>query len=126
MTYRVPDNFTDYLRYYLNIRDILTEVGKPYQTQIHSSRSVSQRHKGNSDRQPIIPIMEYTYNYPHVIDKSEPDSNTHIVHMHKGDFFSYERTLTLPEVCEIRIELVTEDDIVKVWKSMTSEVTYGL
>ena len=36
--------------------------------------------------------------------------------MSEGDFFSHEKSVTLPEACEARIELVAEDGTVKVLK----------
>merc|ERR1712190_434536 len=71
---------------------------------------------GNSDRRAAVPVKEYAFKYPHAMGKWEPDSKTHVACMSDGDFFSHEKSVTLPEACEARIELVAEDGTVKVLK----------
>merc|ERR1719305_1650708 len=65
--------------------------------------------EGNSDRRTAVPVKEYAFKYPHSMGKWLPESKTHVAHMTEGDFFSHEKSVTLPEACEARIEMVTED-----------------
>eukprot|EP00930_Biecheleria_cincta_P052736 TRINITY_DN37_c1_g1_i6.p1 TRINITY_DN37_c1_g1~~TRINITY_DN37_c1_g1_i6.p1 ORF type:complete len:743 (+),score=195.67 TRINITY_DN37_c1_g1_i6:71-2230(+) len=72
--------------------------------------------EGNSDRRSAVPVKEYAFKYPHSMGKWEPASKTHVACMRDGDFFAHEKSVTLPEACEARIELVAEDGSVKVLK----------
>ncbi|MDA1044587.1 MAG: NADP-dependent isocitrate dehydrogenase [Verrucomicrobia bacterium] len=62
--------------------------------------------EGNSDRRVAAPVKAYAQKNPHRLRAWSADSQTHVAHMHKGDFFGSEQSVVLPEACEARIELV--------------------
>merc|ERR1719469_1349755 len=66
--------------------------------------------EGNSDRRAAVPVKEYAFRYPHSMGKWAPDSKTVVRSMSDGDFYSHERSVTIEEDCEARIELVSDDD----------------
>eukprot|EP00747_Dinoflagellata_sp_TGD_P142620 gnl/TRDRNA2_/TRDRNA2_176270_c0_seq1.p1 gnl/TRDRNA2_/TRDRNA2_176270_c0~~gnl/TRDRNA2_/TRDRNA2_176270_c0_seq1.p1 ORF type:complete len:759 (+),score=227.76 gnl/TRDRNA2_/TRDRNA2_176270_c0_seq1:77-2353(+) len=72
--------------------------------------------EGNSDRRSAVPVKEYAFKYPHSMGKWVPESKTHVAHMTEGDFFSHEKSVTIPEACDARIEMVAEDGKVTVLK----------
>lgn len=72
--------------------------------------------EGNSDRRAAVPVKEYAFKYPHSMGKWAPDSKTHVSSMEDGDFFSHEKSVVIPEKCEARIEMLSEDGKVTVLK----------
>lgn len=72
--------------------------------------------EGNSDRRAAVPVKEYAFKFPHSMGKWATDSKTHVASMQDGDFFSHEKSVTLPEACEARIELLAEDGSVTILK----------
>jgi len=65
--------------------------------------------EGNSDRRAAVPVKEYAFNYPHSMGKWLPESKTVVACMEDGDFYSHERSVSIKEKCEARIELVADD-----------------
>eukprot|EP00933_Yihiella_yeosuensis_P020002 TRINITY_DN1612_c0_g1_i1.p1 TRINITY_DN1612_c0_g1~~TRINITY_DN1612_c0_g1_i1.p1 ORF type:complete len:756 (+),score=210.39 TRINITY_DN1612_c0_g1_i1:75-2342(+) len=72
--------------------------------------------EGNSDRRSAVPVKEYAFRYPHSMGKWAPDSKTHVSSMDDGDFYSHEKSVIIPEACEARIEMQSEDGKVSVLK----------
>jgi len=66
--------------------------------------------EGNSDRRAAVPVKEYAFKYPHSMGKWAPDSKTVIKSMDDGDFYSHERSVTVGQACECRIEHVSAAD----------------
>jgi len=66
--------------------------------------------EGNSDRRAAVPVKEYAFKYPHTMGKWAPDSKTVIRCMDDGDFYSHERSLSVSQACEARIEHVSAVD----------------
>jgi len=66
--------------------------------------------EGNSDRRAAVPVKEYAFKYPHSMGKWEPTSKTSIRCMTDGDFYSHERTVSVGQACEARIEHVSAAD----------------
>jgi len=66
--------------------------------------------EGNSDRRAAVPVKEYAFNYPHSMGKWTPESRTSIRCMEDGDFYSHERSVSVSQACEARIELVSAAD----------------
>src|SRR5579883_1818466 len=65
--------------------------------------------EGNSDRRAPLSVKQHTRRHPHKMGAWSPDSKTHVVHMHGGDFYSNERSVTLTEASDARIEFVGQD-----------------
>eukprot|EP00931_Biecheleriopsis_adriatica_P099470 TRINITY_DN73_c0_g1_i6.p1 TRINITY_DN73_c0_g1~~TRINITY_DN73_c0_g1_i6.p1 ORF type:complete len:785 (-),score=224.13 TRINITY_DN73_c0_g1_i6:140-2431(-) len=66
--------------------------------------------EGNSDRRAAVPVKEYAFKYPHSMGKWVPESKTHVASMKEGDFYAHEKSVTLQEACEARIEMVAAED----------------
>jgi isocitrate dehydrogenase len=64
--------------------------------------------EGNSDRRAPASVKQYARRHPHRMGKWSADSKTHVAHMEGGDFFGSERSLTLDQATEVRIELVDD------------------
>src|SRR5574341_1738436 len=62
--------------------------------------------EGNSDRRAPLSVKQHARKHPHKMGPWAPDSKTHVVHMTRGDFRSNERSMTLDEATDARIEFV--------------------
>ena len=65
--------------------------------------------EGNSDRRAPLSVKAYARKHPHKMGAWSSDSKTHVVHMKGGDFFSNEKSLTLPAATTAKIEFVGAD-----------------
>src|SRR3569832_2040880 len=65
--------------------------------------------EGNSDRRAPLSVKNYARKNPHKMGAWSPDSKTHVAHMTKGDFRSNEKSTTVNEATEARIEFVGQD-----------------
>jgi len=62
--------------------------------------------EGNSDRRAPKAVKNYAKAHPHTMGEWSPDSKTHVATMSHGDFKANEKSLTLTNADEVRIELV--------------------
>jgi isocitrate dehydrogenase len=60
--------------------------------------------EGNSDRRAPRAVKEYAKNNPHSMGAWSGDSKSHVAHMTSGDFRSNEKSVTVNEATEVRIE----------------------
>ncbi|HET6371201.1 MAG TPA: NADP-dependent isocitrate dehydrogenase, partial [Nitrospiria bacterium] len=65
--------------------------------------------EGNSDRRAPLSVKEYARKHPHKMGPWTADSKTHVVHMTQGDFRSNEKSVTMTEATDARIEFVGKD-----------------
>ncbi|MBI5777675.1 MAG: NADP-dependent isocitrate dehydrogenase, partial [Nitrospirae bacterium] len=65
--------------------------------------------EGNSDRRAPLSVKQHSRQHPHKMGAWSPDSKTHVVHMNGGDFRSNEKSVTLTEATDARIEFVGQD-----------------
>jgi isocitrate dehydrogenase len=65
--------------------------------------------QGNSDRRAPESVKGYARSHPHSMGAWSPDSRTNVAHMTADDFRSSEKSVTVTEDGEIRIELVADD-----------------
>ncbi len=72
--------------------------------------------EGNSDRRAADAGKQYAKNFPHRMREWKSDSKTHVSTMSGGDFFSNEKSTTMAEGTEARIEFVDESGQVTVLK----------
>ncbi|HEY5707290.1 MAG TPA: NADP-dependent isocitrate dehydrogenase, partial [Terrimicrobiaceae bacterium] len=75
--------------------------------------------EGNSDRRAPKAVKEYARKHPHSMGKWSADSKTHVGTMGKNDFFSNEKSVTVPEATNVRIEFVADGGAVTVLKEKT-------
>jgi isocitrate dehydrogenase len=75
--------------------------------------------EGNSDRRAPKAVKDYARKHPHSMGKWSPDSKTVVATMGKDDFFSNEKSVTVPAATDVKIEFVAADGSVKVLKQRT-------
>jgi isocitrate dehydrogenase len=72
--------------------------------------------EGNSDRRAPASVKAYARNHPHSMGDWSSDSRSHVSTMEEGDFRSTERSLTVAQEGEVRIEHVSRDGTVTLLK----------
>ncbi len=72
--------------------------------------------EGNSDRRAPKAVKNYAKKHPHSMGEWKQWSRTHVSHMHKGDFYHGEQSITLDKACKVKMELVGEDGTTTVLK----------
>jgi len=76
--------------------------------------------EGNSDRRAAASVKQFGQKNPHKMMKEWPsDSKSSVAHMSGGDFYGTEKSVTVKEACEVRIESVAGDAGVTVLKEST-------
>ena len=65
--------------------------------------------EGNSDRRAPLSVKAYARKHPHKMGAWSSDSKTHVVHMKGGDFFSNEKSRTIPAATTAKIEFIGAD-----------------
>jgi isocitrate dehydrogenase len=73
--------------------------------------------EGNSDRRAPASVKAYARSHPHSMGAWSSDSRSHVATMSEGDFRSTERSVTVADQGEVRIELAGEDGRVTVLKA---------
>lgn len=76
--------------------------------------------EGNSDRRAPKAVKDYARAHPHSMGKWSPESKTTVATMGKDDFFSNEKSVTVPAATTVKIEFVAADGSVKVLKDKTT------
>jgi isocitrate dehydrogenase len=64
--------------------------------------------EGNSDRRAPKAVKEYARKNPHSMGEWKQWSQTHVSHMHHGDFYHGEKSLTLDKARDVKMELITK------------------
>jgi len=72
--------------------------------------------EGNSDRRAPRAVKEYARKNPHSMSEWAQASRTHVSHMHGGDFYHGEKSLTLDRARDVKMELITQSGKVLVLK----------
>ncbi|MDH4322241.1 MAG: NADP-dependent isocitrate dehydrogenase, partial [Desulfobulbaceae bacterium] len=76
--------------------------------------------EGNSDRRAAASVKRFGQKNPHRLMKPFPaDSKSRVAHMSGGDFYGSEKSVTVKEACEVRIEFVGDDGVSQVLKAKT-------
>ncbi|ATC65596.1 isocitrate dehydrogenase (NADP(+)) [Nibricoccus aquaticus] len=75
--------------------------------------------EGNSDRRAPGAVKAYAKKHPHSMGAWSSSSKTAVATMGKDDFFSNEKSVTVPTATDVRIEFVGTDGAVKVLKEKT-------
>ncbi|MFH0999706.1 MAG: NADP-dependent isocitrate dehydrogenase [Bacteroidota bacterium] len=60
--------------------------------------------QGNSDRRVAPSVKANAQKNPKKLGAWSSDSKTHVAHMHEGDFFANEKSITFKEACSIKFE----------------------
>ena len=64
--------------------------------------------EGNSDRRAPPAVKRYAQKHPHSMEPWSQASRTHVSHMHGGDFYSSEKSMTLDEAGDVSMVLETK------------------
>jgi isocitrate dehydrogenase len=64
--------------------------------------------EGNSDRRAPRAVKEYARKNPHSMGEWSQASRTHVSHMHHGDFYHGEKSMTLDRARDVKMELVAK------------------
>ncbi len=64
--------------------------------------------EGNSDRRAPRAVKEYARKNPHSMAEWSQASRTHVSHMHHGDFYHGEKSITLDRARRVKMELITQ------------------
>ncbi len=76
--------------------------------------------EGNSDRRAAASVKQFARKHPHRMGKWAADSKTRVAHMSRGDFYGSEKSVTVPEAINTRIEFAGKDGKVIVLKDKLS------
>ncbi|HEY1075168.1 MAG TPA: NADP-dependent isocitrate dehydrogenase [Fontimonas sp.] len=63
--------------------------------------------EGNSDRRAPKAVKEYARKNPHSMAEWSQASRSHVSHMHSGDFYHGEKSMTLDRARRVKMELIT-------------------
>ncbi len=64
--------------------------------------------EGNSDRRAPAAVKNYAKKNPHSMGEWKQWSQTHVSHMHHGDFYHGEKSMTLDKARDVKMELITK------------------
>jgi len=64
--------------------------------------------EGNSDRRAPRAVKEYARKNPHSMAEWSAASRSHVSHMHHGDFYHGEKSMTLDRARDVKMELITK------------------
>ncbi len=64
--------------------------------------------EGNSDRRAPRAVKEFARKNPHSMAEWSQASRSHVSHMHHGDFYHGEKSLTLDKARDVKMELITK------------------
>ena len=63
--------------------------------------------EGNSDRRAPLAVKNYARKNPHSMAEWSQASRSHVSHMHHGDFYHGEKSMTLDKARDVKMELIT-------------------
>ncbi len=72
--------------------------------------------EGNSDRRAPKAVKNYARKHPHSMGEWKQWSRTHVSHMHGGDFYEGEQSITLDKARKVKMELVADSGKTEVLK----------
>ncbi len=76
--------------------------------------------EGNSDRRAPLAVKNYARKNPHSMAEWSQASRSHVSHMHHGDFYHGEKSLTLDKARDVKMELTTKSGKTLVLKPKVS------
>lgn len=75
--------------------------------------------EGNSDRRAPAAVKNFAKKNPHSMGEWKQWSQTHVSHMHHGDFYHGEKSMTLDRARSVKMELITQSGKTVVLKPRT-------
>ncbi len=95
------------------------EIQKRYSTILGSAVNPVLR-EGNSDRRAPPAVKAYARKNPHTMAPWSPASRSHVSHMHGGDFYSSEKSMTVDKACTVKMDFVDKAGNITVLKEKTA------
>ncbi|WP_028304032.1 NADP-dependent isocitrate dehydrogenase [Oceanospirillum maris] len=74
--------------------------------------------QGNSDRRAPAAVKAFARKFPHSMGKWSKSSRSHADYMRDGDFFSSEKSITMADAGDVRIEFVNKNGDVELKKEL--------
>jgi len=78
--------------------------------------------EGNSDRRVAAPVKEYAQKHPHRMGEWSADSQSHVVSMSDGDFYSSEKYVVIDTADDVKITFKADSGDRIVLKERTTEL----
>jgi isocitrate dehydrogenase len=75
--------------------------------------------EGNSDRRAPKAVKNYAKQHPHSMGAWSADSKTHVASMDANDFYGSEKSVTVTNATDVKIEFVGNDGSIKTLKAST-------
>ncbi|MBL4593985.1 MAG: NADP-dependent isocitrate dehydrogenase, partial [Flavobacteriales bacterium] len=75
--------------------------------------------EGNSDRRAPKAVKNYAKKHPHSMGAWANNSKTHVASMSEGDFYGSEKSVTINDVTDVKIQFVSNDGSIEVLKAST-------
>ncbi|EME68281.1 isocitrate dehydrogenase [Paramagnetospirillum caucaseum] len=75
--------------------------------------------EGNSDRRAAVSVKKFAQKNPHKMGAWAPSSQSHVAHMNAGDFYGSEKSVTVAEATDVKIEFHGKDGSIHVLKAKT-------
>ncbi|RLA21120.1 MAG: NADP-dependent isocitrate dehydrogenase [Gammaproteobacteria bacterium] len=94
-------------------------IQKRYSTVLGSAVNPVLR-EGNSDRRAPPAVKAYARKNPHSMAPWSPASRSHVSHMHGGDFYSSEKSMTVDKACNVKMDFVDKAGNITVLKAKTA------
>jgi isocitrate dehydrogenase len=79
--------------------------------------------EGNSDRRAPKAVKNFAKKHPHSMGAWASDSKTHVASMPEGDFYGSEKSVTIANATDVKIQFVGNDGSTKVLKDSTPLLT---
>ena len=76
--------------------------------------------EGNSDRRAPRAVKEFARKNPHSMAEWSQASRSHVSHMHSGDFYHGEKSITLDKARDVKMELITKSGTTLILKPKVS------
>ncbi len=95
------------------------EIQKRYSRVLGSAVNPVLR-EGNSDRRAPPAVKAFARKNPHTMAPWSPASRSHVAHMHGGDFYSSEKSMTMDKACNVKMDFVDKEGNVTVLKEKTA------
>ena len=76
--------------------------------------------EGNSDRRAPLAVKNFARKHPHSMAEWSQASRSHVSHMHHGDFYHGEKSITLDRARDVKMELITKSGKTVVLKPKVS------
>ena len=83
------------------------DIRAKYNTCIGSAVNPVLR-EGNSDRRAPAAVKNYARKHPHSMAEWSQASRSHVSHMHAGDFYHGEKSMTMDRARDVKMELITK------------------